>query len=562
MASRSFESDSGERASTTDDVESSQWTTDCDDSESGNRNGHESDSDDSTSSACKNDFVSRKKNSKINGKRVAVENSEKTQVQSDTETRNLLDDVGEDFDEDFLDLQEAGSLNTLDNQLQSVEIDPKLFELSPEQHDYYSKCFLHLLDKTQGTPSINGALNGSDGRLIEFFRKSQLDDRTLSRIWALSDVNEDGFLNHSEFIVAMHLIILHTKGNVPIPSKLPSLIRPSITPVRHLTRLKTGCFTTTTTAVGGEGYSTTTSSNTTNVESDNSSRTSNLQDFANGNLDHADGNVGGFTGYSAVNANGGAKQHSLSDDHLHVYAANREVGVAKFSDVPPVLVDSHPTALNATTSSVGFKTPINYNFPNATLRGPPPQPPARNYTDKGHGRSASLDLKTFVALSSYPPKSPHLNVHLPGANLLSSETDKSTPLNMPQSVVGEEQFVMHPKLSSVVMHNRATQTETIRVWPKTLDFSKIDYEETICFVSNESQELRLSGDERCKVLRKLNDELENERVTLAQVRLQLQLRVDEAQEQLKSLNMSSRTSVHRPEHSNDSTVLPIKPTTI
>ena len=28
-------------------------------------------------------------------------------VQSDTETKNLLDDVGEDFDEDYLNLQET-----------------------------------------------------------------------------------------------------------------------------------------------------------------------------------------------------------------------------------------------------------------------------------------------------------------------------------------------------------------------------------------------------------------------------------------------------------------------
>lgn len=41
--------------------------------------------------------------------------------------------------------------------------------------------------------------------------KSRLDNTTLSRIWALSDVNEDGFLNHGEFITAMHLIVLHLK---------------------------------------------------------------------------------------------------------------------------------------------------------------------------------------------------------------------------------------------------------------------------------------------------------------------------------------------------------------
>lgn len=41
-------------------------------------------------------------------------------MQSDTETRNLLDDVGEDFDfDDDLDLQEAeGSINLAENHVQ------------------------------------------------------------------------------------------------------------------------------------------------------------------------------------------------------------------------------------------------------------------------------------------------------------------------------------------------------------------------------------------------------------------------------------------------------------
>lgn len=41
-------------------------------------------------------------------------------------------------------------------------------------------------------------------------------------------------------------------------------------------------------------------------------------------------------------------------------------------------------------------------------RGPPPEPPIRDYVLnlKGHARSASLDLKTFSALSSNSPKSP------------------------------------------------------------------------------------------------------------------------------------------------------------
>lgn len=94
--------------------------------------------------------------------------------------------------------------------------------------------------------------------------------------------------------------------------------------------------------------------------------------------------------------------------------------MAKFSDVPPVLVDSHPMALNginvrkklyilfsflATTSSTAGLAALESM---TSSRGPPPEPPIRDYVLnlKGHARSASLDLKTFSALSSNSPKSP------------------------------------------------------------------------------------------------------------------------------------------------------------
>lgn len=54
-------------------------------------------------------------------------------------------------------------------------------------------------------------MSGADGGVVAFFKKSRLDTETLSRIWALSDVNEDGFLNLNEFIMAMHLIVLSVK---------------------------------------------------------------------------------------------------------------------------------------------------------------------------------------------------------------------------------------------------------------------------------------------------------------------------------------------------------------
>lgn len=64
--------------------------------------------------------------------------------------------------------------------------------------------------------------------------------------------------------------------------------------------------------------------------------------------------------------------------------------VAEFSDVPPLLVDNRPTAVKSLATSVAEgKFPLS---PQA--RGPPPKPPPRDYRNRGHGRSASLDLNT------------------------------------------------------------------------------------------------------------------------------------------------------------------------
>lgn len=52
----------------------------------------------------------------------------------------------------------------------------------------------------------------------------------------------------------------------------------------------------------------------------------------------------------------------------------------------------------------------------------------------------------------------------------------------------------------------------------------------------------MSSEERCKHLKLLNTELENERVKLAQVRLQLQLRIEEAEQQLQRLAPNLKTA--------------------
>lgn len=57
--------------------------------------------------------------------------------------------------------------------------------------------------------------------------KSKLPNSVLSKIWKLSDVDADGFLDVEEFALAMHLINVKLDGN-ELPNTLPEhLIPPS-----------------------------------------------------------------------------------------------------------------------------------------------------------------------------------------------------------------------------------------------------------------------------------------------------------------------------------------------
>ena len=57
--------------------------------------------------------------------------------------------------------------------------------------------------------------------------KSKLPNSVLSKIWKLSDVDCDGFLDIEEFALAMHLINVKIDGN-ELPNVLPDhLIPPS-----------------------------------------------------------------------------------------------------------------------------------------------------------------------------------------------------------------------------------------------------------------------------------------------------------------------------------------------
>ncbi|CAH8592466.1 unnamed protein product [Schistosoma turkestanicum] len=69
----------------------------------------------------------------------------------------------------------------------------------------------------------HGKLSGEKVR--EVFLKFQLPVETLGKIWDLSDIDNDGSLDQSEFIVAMHLVHRSLEGE-KLPDKLPQNLVP------------------------------------------------------------------------------------------------------------------------------------------------------------------------------------------------------------------------------------------------------------------------------------------------------------------------------------------------
>jgi hypothetical protein len=288
------------------------------------------------------------------------EEDEKRQGQSDTETRNLLEDA--DFEEDVLFGDEEGV--NLQARLPD-ELDDEIYAMSSEQQNYYIEMFLHLQYLTQGDAHLDGALRGSDELVVAFFRKSGLETGDLGKIWDLADVNIDGKLNRFEFCVAMHLIVLNKKGNVPIPKHLPAYFDLRITPQRL-------------------------------DESPRSSEGVSIQSSGSTQINEGGDNV-------VDSPEDTVKQHSRSDDKLHVLSQSITpfVPITEFAADPPMHVDRVPLPIRSNNGSAAQHTgthslgsanaqtaPISLS---TTLpKGPPPLPPPRG--DKGHTRSASLDL--------------------------------------------------------------------------------------------------------------------------------------------------------------------------
>ena len=87
-----------------------------------------------------------------------------------------------------------------------------IYSMSNEAKANYEKLW-DTLPKNELT-----LLGGKDA--AAFLAKSGQPQETLKQIWRLSDVSQDGMLDLTEFMIAMHLTMLAKKGNA-VPNELP-----------------------------------------------------------------------------------------------------------------------------------------------------------------------------------------------------------------------------------------------------------------------------------------------------------------------------------------------------
>ncbi|KAL5010841.1 hypothetical protein ScPMuIL_013146 [Solemya velum] len=106
----------------------------------------------------------------------------------------------------------------------SMSSDPEsvddVWTITDEQRMYYMNQF-----KTM-QPDLSGVIVGSVAK--EFFEKSKLPLKELSKIWQLSDLNRDGALSVEEFCIAMHLVVLR-RYDIELPDHLPFSLMPYAT---------------------------------------------------------------------------------------------------------------------------------------------------------------------------------------------------------------------------------------------------------------------------------------------------------------------------------------------
>nr|ACT67258.1 MIP12920p [Drosophila melanogaster] len=76
-----------------------------------------------------------------------------------------------------------------------------------------------------GLGPVDGKISGATAK--QELIKSKLPNSVLSKIWKLSDVDGDGFLDSDEFALALHLINVKLEG-CELPTVLPEhLVPPS-----------------------------------------------------------------------------------------------------------------------------------------------------------------------------------------------------------------------------------------------------------------------------------------------------------------------------------------------
>eukprot|EP00124_Ichthyophonus_hoferi_P002940 Ihof_evm6s225 gene=Ihof_evmTU6s225 len=81
-----------------------------------------------------------------------------------------------------------------------------------------------------------GFINGAQAKRV--FSESNLPQQILAHIWKLSDMDQDGNLSQSEFVIAMHLMAAARKG-VTLPQSLPPFLIPARTNATVKTNVST-----------------------------------------------------------------------------------------------------------------------------------------------------------------------------------------------------------------------------------------------------------------------------------------------------------------------------------
>ncbi|CEF63603.1 Reps [Strongyloides ratti] len=465
-------------------------------------------------------------------------------TESETERKNLL------CDEDDLEHENCDAASNVPSPPPSISTprptpSPSIFVMTDEQKSYYEKCFLHLQSACNGPnyqASLNGAVKGNSEIVMDFFEKSKLPPEELSRIWLLSDVNEDGFLNLEEFSMAMHLVVLRIKGGIKIPQSLPDEVRPREEKPRE-----------------NEFNESLTSSTTCSSSMDDESKKS-WQQFDKTN-DEEEGVVN-LSEKNEINTNSTFNNTIIDDSTKDITDPSL---MSNFSKTPPLIVDQTPRAKklsSSPTSVVKISSPVLVSpvIDNDLIDYPLPPPRPLNFkTGKGHGRSASLDTNALNSIlignmSHSENESIGFTIQKKAIYLTENKesckyyNDDKNKLLIKDSLIEEKKRKYFNDVS--VQTDTLTDTDFDRLAKQLDNLLKSTSSEGNVFSDKSDEfildESNLTFEERCHLLRKFNWQLEKERSTLIQIRLQLQLRLEEIEKKYndeKNLNSGKPTQL-------------------